>query len=282
MRLQFLLGACLLALGVSTLASCDGAIDSAYNEQITVGAFLYANEPLDSIVLHRTTPFGSYYDDLTYAVEGADVYVTVDGVEHKLLPAARKGRYYLPASELTIEGGKTYELRIDAPNIQTGGMHHLRASTIVPMPIHFTNGSDSLRGQLIVIDTNRLIDFQYTLTAGPIDDPNRKYLLGVTPLDTLAGKIRPLPGPPVDTLASTRYSFLQTAPRIGLSPRLFGYFGANRIQFVAVDTNWVDYQRQIVNPNTNYQPSLNHVEGGLGVFGSGARDTMTIWIKLKE
>ena len=118
------------------IAGCDTAIDTAYNEQIVVGAFLYANEPIDSIVLHRTTPFGSYYDDLDYAVDSAQVTVTVDGVPHVLQPGARKGRYFLPASELIVQGSKTYTLSISAPDYQTGGRHSLSGTTTVPMPIH--------------------------------------------------------------------------------------------------------------------------------------------------
>src|ERR1700685_880302 len=89
-------------------SGCDNAIQSDYEEQIVVGAFLYAGGPIDSVILHRTTPLGSYYDDTDYAVAGAQVIVTVDGVPHTLLPLAEKGRYYLPASQLIVQGGKTY------------------------------------------------------------------------------------------------------------------------------------------------------------------------------
>src|SRR5207248_1320743 len=123
-------------------------------EQIVVAAFLYANEPIDSVVLHRTTPFGSYYDDLDYAVDSAQVTVTVDGVPHTLKPATLKGRYYLPASELVVQGGKTYELSVVAPNHQSGGSHVLSSTTTVPMPIHYSPFVDSIRGKTIVFDTS--------------------------------------------------------------------------------------------------------------------------------
>ena len=74
-------------------SGCDYPIESDYEEQIVVGAFLYAGSPIDSIVLHRTTPLGDYYDDLDYAVDSAQVIVTVDGVPHTLMPLAEKGRY---------------------------------------------------------------------------------------------------------------------------------------------------------------------------------------------
>ena len=271
----------LLLLSLPLLAACDGAIESAYKEQLVVSAFLYANEPVDSVVIHRTTPFGNYYSDLEYAVDSATVTLSDGESTYTLLPAERKGRYALPS--LIVQPGKTYQLIVVAPNHQTGGVHTLQASTIIPMPIKLADQAAQFRGQEIVLDTNQLGSFQYFLAAGPIDEPNRKYMLGVTSLDTNEPKITlTRQGPPVDSLARTRYGFIQTAPMLPVSPRLFAYYGPNRIDFIALDTNWVDYQRQVIQPNATYQPSLNHIIGGLGVFASGARDTLTIFLKPKE
>ena len=269
-------------LGAFLIGGCDNAIESAYNEQIVVNAFLYANGAIDSIVLHRTTPLGSYYDDLDYAVDSAQVTVTVDGVPHVLLRAPLKGRYYLPASDLILEGGKTYNLSITAPNYQTGGTHLLTATTTVPMPIHYSAIVDSLRGQTLILDTNNLALFVFLVTAGPVDNPNRKYLLSVTALDTNYGRIR-LRREGLDSLQVTRYSEIQTGPAIALTSRFFNWYGPNLVTFYAIDTNWTDYQRQIEGRGgTNYQPSLNHIAGGIGVFASGARDTVSVFLKPKE
>ena len=270
-----------LAASLVVFAGCDTPIESAYNEQVVVGAFLYSNEPIDSIVLHRTTPFGSYYDDLDYAIDSAQVTVTVDGVPHTLLPAARKGRYYLPARELIVQGGKTYDLSITCPNNQTGGIHSLTATTTVPMPIYLSPQIDSFRGQSFTLDTNNLAAFAFIVTAGPVDNPSRRYLMSVTALDTNYGRIFPK-GTGVDSLQVTRYSNIQTGPAIVLTSRYFRWYGPNLITFYAIDTNWTDYQRQLEGRGgTNYQPSLNHITGGVGVFASSARDTVSIFIKPK-
>ena len=273
----------LIALTVALVFSygCDNPIQTAYTEQLVVDGFIYANEPVDSIVLHRTTPFGEYYDDTDYAIGGATVTITVEGVTDTLLPAGLKGRYYLPASELMVGGGKTYELRVTAPNLQTGGTHIATATTTVPMPIHFSAIADSVRGKTFVLDTNNLAGFAFLVTAGPIDTPTREYLLSVQALDTSYGRIRYREG--VDSLSTIRYSNLATGPAIAVTPGMFNWYGPNRITFYAIDTNWVDYQRQIIGRGgTNYQPSLNHINGAIGVFGSAARDTVTIFIKPKS
>ncbi|HWF44856.1 MAG TPA: DUF4249 family protein [Candidatus Kapabacteria bacterium] len=271
---------CVASVTSLTLNGCDTPIESAYNEQIVVGAFLFANEPIDSIVLHRTTPLGSYYDDLDYAADSAQVTITVDGVQHTLLPGMRKGRYYLPASELIVQGGKMYDLSVTCPNHQTGGVHTLTSTTIVPMPIHLSALADSARGQTFTLDTNQLASFAIPVTAGPVDDPNRRYLLSVTALDTNYGPIKHRDG--LDSSLVTRYSLIATGPTIVITPQLLGWYGPTLITFYAIDTNWTDYQRQIIGRGgTNYQPSLNHIVGGIGIFGSGARDTVSVFIKPK-
>lgn len=273
--------ALVLCFASALLAGCDTAIETAYQEQIVVGAFLYENAPIDSIVLHRTTPFGAYYDDLDYAVDSATVIVTVDGVPHRLLPARLKGRYYLPASELILQGGKTYQLSITASNNQTGGTHFVSAVTTVPMPIHYNPLVDSVRGQSFILDTNNLGAFAFVVTAGPVDQPDRRYLLSVTALDTNYGRIRHRTG--LDSLQTMRYTNTATGPAIAITSRLFNWYGPNLITFYAIDTNWTDYQRQITGQGgTAYQPSLNHISGGMGVFASAARDTVTIFIKPKQ
>ena len=267
---------------VMLLASCDQAITTAYTEQLNVACFLYADAPVDSVVLHRTTPFGAYYDDLDFAVDSATVVITVDGVAHTLKAGATKGRYYLPPSELTIEGGKTYTLTVTAPNHQTGGLHHLYATTTVPMPITLDPRVDSIRGRTVTLDTNQLASFAFIVAAGPVDEPNRKYLLTVEALDTSYGKIHQRREGP-DSVQRLRYSFTQTGPAIAVTSRLFGWYGPSKLTFYAIDTNWYDYQRQLLAATaTLYQPSLNHITGGMGIFASGGRDTVSFVLLPKK
>jgi hypothetical protein len=275
MKTSFLLF-CLIA-GSLVGFGCDGAINSEYQEQLVVSGYLVAGSPIDSIVLHRTTPFGVFLDDLGSSVDSANVVIIVDGVEHTLLPGTRKGRYFLPNTELTVVGGKTYELRV------TYHGQVLQSMTTVPMPIHFIGLNDSIPSRNLILDTTNLRAFNYSLTAGPIDQPNRKYMLQVTALDPTKGRIETSQaGPPVDTNGVTRYSFVHTAPQIGISPRLFGWYGPNKISFIAADTNWVDERRQNIGERSTYQSSLSHVSGGYGTFASGARDTVTVWISPKR
>jgi hypothetical protein len=265
-------------ISAGLMAGCDGAIDSAYEEKLVLSAFLFAGEHLDSVILERTIPFGTRIDDEAIAVDGAEITISSNGETFNLLPiAGRKGRYYLP--DHVIEGGRKYDIEVRA------GKHTLTSSTIVPMPIKFIGLNDSLPpSRVMYLDTNNYGAFTYGLKAGPEDPTHTQYLMQVTSLDVRdENKIRnPPPGPPVDTTASSRYSFFRVSPDFRIVPSLISHFGKNRIAIHALDSNWLDYHRMVIGTRGNYQPSLNHVKGGLGVFGSSARDTVTVLVRLRS
>ncbi len=270
-----------LALFIAALNGCDGAITSQYKEQVVVEGFIYPGRGIDSVILHYSTPFTDLYTDSSYAITGADVRVSEGGKEYILLPSAAKGRYYLPSSTLIIEGGKTYTLTVRIKD------HVVTATTTVPMPIQYINVDSTFpKDRILFLDTTNASTFTYTLLAGPVDAQTRRYMLEVSALDTNFGKVSTnLFGPPVDTSAYVRYSFIQTAPRIIIYSRLFGWFGPNLLSFLALDSNWVDYKRQVgygQNAQIHYQSSLNHITGGIGIWASAAKDTVTVFIKPKS
>jgi hypothetical protein len=268
----------LLLLVAGLFAGCDGAIVSEYKEQLVISGFIFPGEPIDSIIVRRTIEFGKAYDDLESAIDNATVKVTVDGSSYLLQPLGRKGRYGLPGSQLIVQAGKTYELEVVYNGQVASG------STTVPGEIRFIGLNDSLpQPRLYVFDTNNYRSFDYGVTAGPIDYHSRKYMLLVHSLDTTAGRIATSPqGPPVDTQSVSRYTFPETAPKFRISPRLFSYYGRQLITLIAMDTNWVDHRRLLFGPSPKYEPSLNHLTGALGVWASGAKDTVTIWVRPRE
>ncbi len=274
--------AIIFLFGLLAIAGCDKAIESTYTPQIVVEGFLYPGEGIDSVLLHYTVPFTKAYDDSAYAIVGADVHVSVDGQDYQLQPIPNtRGRYFLPKSTLVIEGGKTYMLTVHIDDLTA------TSTTTVPHPIALTNRETAFpSSRVLLLDTNDATTFNYTLTAGPVDAPGRLYMLQITALDTTYGKVPTGPqGPPVDTNAIVRYSFIQTAPNIKIYSRLFGWFGPNRLTFLALDTNWIDYKRAVGYGSESflpYQSSLNHIQGGYGVWGSAAKDTIGVFLQLKQ
>lgn len=257
------------------VTGCDGAIDSVYEERLVLSAYLFAGEPIDSVVLERTTEFGKAVVDSAIAISGADIIITVQGEELQLTPIpGRPGRYHLPSH--VVRAGEVYSIVVRNEG------HELTSTTRVPMPIRFIDLDRSLPAdRILVLDTDRIGDFKYSVEAGPKDQPFRSYMLQVTSLDTLEeNRIRAFaPGPPIDTNSYARYSFLRLSPKIPIDAQLVAYYGRQRITIYAVDSNWYDYHRMVFGQSGTYQPSLNHVNGGLGVFAAAARDTLSVLIK---
>src|SRR5687767_14251664 len=111
-KLQLTIFALIIAAS-GMFSGCDGAIDSAYREELVLSAFLFAGERLDSVILERTTPFGQKIDNDAIAVDNAEIRITSNGETFNLLPiAGRKGRYYLP--DHIIEGGRKYDIEVRA------------------------------------------------------------------------------------------------------------------------------------------------------------------------
>ena len=61
-------------------AGCEASNDSAFTPQIVIQGFLYANEPIDSIIVRRTLPITSTNE--SDRVTGAKVTLTVDGTSY--------------------------------------------------------------------------------------------------------------------------------------------------------------------------------------------------------
>jgi hypothetical protein len=150
------------------------------------------------------------------------------------------------------------------------------------MPIHLSGFADSIHGQTFTLDTNNLSTFAFIVTATPTDASDSRFLLTVTALDTSFGRIHGGNFNEDSTPELTRYSQEQTGPNIALTSNLFKWYGPALITFYAIDTNWWDYQRQVGFGGSDYQPSLNHIVGGIGIFGSGASDTASVFIQPKQ
>jgi hypothetical protein len=165
--------------------------------------------------------------------------------------------------------------------LQTGGTHNISATTTVPMPIHLSGIADSIHGQSFTLDTNNLSTFAFLVTATTTDASDSRFLLSVTALDTSNGRVRK-GNLNADSSTFSRSSQEQTGPAIALTPNLIRWYGPNLMTFYAIDTNWWDYQRQVGFGGSDYLPSLNHIVGGMGVFGSASRDTVSVFVKPKQ
>ena len=102
---------CLSFLFAAILTGCQNNPPVAYVPQIVVQGYLYANHPIDSIIISRSQPVNVYYNADSAGITGASVSITVEGTTYPLAERAQpQGCYYLADTGFLVRSGKTYLL----------------------------------------------------------------------------------------------------------------------------------------------------------------------------
>src|SRR5438067_9717901 len=99
-------------IGLMTLVGCEQSDEANYTSQLVIESYIYANEPIDSVIVRRTAVITS---DTKETIEpSADVLIEVDGVKHSFHTRQEewaKGHYY-PDDTLVVVPGKTYRIEV--------------------------------------------------------------------------------------------------------------------------------------------------------------------------
>lgn len=283
-----------LLAGIAWMAGCQDLPPNDYIPRYVVQGFLITNHGVDSIFVRRSLPVSDAYDPANAGVRHAQVTITVDGVVHTLMEKdTPAGFYYLPKSELTILSNKTYYLEIHA------GADVIKASTLVPDSIRFTTRPpDTLQYPSDPNEQNTPAGFaQWT------DRPGRvSYAANVACLDTLWYQSTTrdttingrdttittgIPNKRIDRFWEANAPFYKDVSRwapfidqasVPLPWTGFKWYGRQRITVYAIDQNFYDWLR-VQFFGTTYKPQLNHIEGGIGVFGAAGMDTTLVFVK---
>ncbi len=264
----------LLAIVIlATISSCNPDVDATFHSQIVVQGFLYANEPLDSIVVRRTLTLDTKNRD--DRLTGATVTISTSDTSVQLIESTPPGRY-VTSSPFTIHAGTTYQLLVARNGYTTA-----QATTTVPLPIHI----DSAKlGNTPLADS---IVFDVTLSSAPIHlwwstSPGcAGYGLETLALDTTnyypitytGGTSLP------DSNAFGRYRFFILSTDEQILWQQFRFYGPNVIRALALDQNYQDYILGLFLSGSQFNNSTLHVTGGLGVFASAARASKNVFLK---
>lgn len=259
------------AIAIAILASCNPEVDATFHSQIVVQGFLYANEPLDSIVIRRTLPIDT--KSPTDRVNGATVRISTDDTTIQL--SGTTSGCYVASSPFIIQPGKTYQLLV-AWNGDTA-----RATTTVPQAIHI----DSAKlGDVPLADT---IEFNTHLSASLIhlwwsaSPGSAGYGLEALSLDTARSDTIIFTGEatPADSIAWGRYRFFILSTEEQIVWQQFKYFGPNVLRALALDQNYQDFILGLFLSGSQYNNGTLHVSEGLGVFASAARASRFVYLK---
>jgi len=244
------------------IAGCsEPTTEQEYSNQIVVSGYLIANHPIDSIVVERTVRIDETYSPSNAAIRNAIVVVTANGISDTLSEIS-PGKYSSPQ---IIFPKTKYSLYIRVPDGRI-----VRGETTVPDTFHIEQRPPT---QVTYATTTPMI----TWSASNL---NSDYILSVTSLDTSEHKPIPLESIFADSIERARrtdFTFGFEEIRHSEIPWFaFHYYGLNAISVLAIDKNYYQFFQQLFSPPTDIKEYKYNLQGGIGVFGSAAMDSVHI------
>lgn len=284
-RATSLLFSFVIALFACWLISCQDAPPVAYIQQIAVQGYLFANHPIDSIIVDRSLPVDLYYNRDSAGISDAQVTITVDGITYPLSARTTpSGCYYLPDTTMLVRSGKTYYLQIQY-NGQT-----VTAQTTVPDSIKITKRlPDTLQYPQ---DTINIINYPDSIVTWTGITNKISYAAAITCADTLDyDTLQHVPNRRVYRPGSggaggqhyndvTRWFGFLPVSSVPVPWTVFKWYGKQKIAVYNVDRNFNDWLKMITLNGGTFTQDLNHINGGIGVFGSAGVDSMSTFLKM--
>ena len=286
----------LLIIVLLLLSGCDSYKQDSFKPEYSVTAYLAANDEMPQIRLTQTTPAKN--DGTTSATDVSDAHITVSevgsngSVISSVLYQYGGGNTYKPASAQTVTPGATYQLNIDIPSTN----HQMQAECIIPGSFHVKT-ADSAPAKYQ--QTNGI-----KLLSTPSSYPGREgyYVIAALSQQSDTANLTPYYANKVATESYTPTSSLMKISSqifnagdfqkdsngnliMTVPWEIFAFYGENQLVVYALDDNTYDYLRSLdvqysstqVTPGQLYN-LIYHVQGGIGLFGGIATDTVTVTI----
>ena len=286
----------LLAAVAVGLTACDSYTQDDYEPEYIVEAYLVAGEALPTLRLSRTAPIGTRYRFEDFAVDDAEVAISLlgadDAVEERYAYRRVAPGVYGPeaAEPDSVRTLRTYALAVQVPD--DGAV--LRAQTFVPGPFQLLDAN----ADTLVYQAAEQLEARVTLSSYP--GRQNIYVFTLQAQDTTNYDLTPFYADQVDDdEALERADLVENSSGIAneenfehnddgtLTLRLpwvaVAFYGPNNIIANAIDDNLYDFLRSQGSGGTgspgDLQNLIDHVDGGRGVFGSMARDQVTVFVQ---
>lgn len=296
----------LAAILMLNFSACDPYGDDEIREYLVVESYLVAGESLPVVRISRTAPIEQEYSFEKFAINEADVTIHLleeDGEEPQISisyslfgpgggsPDGFRPGVYLPTRQHIIQPGRTYRLEVEVPDFP-----ELQAATVIPdtfsiqnvVPESIIYQSDQ---QLeLIIRTPRETDQQNvyifnTESLNPVEEELVPFYKSA--VDDGQIELRDLTNNPSNLINEANFEKTSDGdiklryPWIGVA-----FFGSNRISVNLVDRNISDFIRsqEVQLGGSTLSPgeipnAVYNIEGGIGVFGSVATDTVSTRIE---
>lgn len=287
-----------LILLTLSMAACDLYSQDEFEPDYVIESYLVAGRPLPQLRLSQTTPIDEKYEFTQAAVNNAVVEVRLltpsGGIEERFAYNQQSAGVYIPAESHAVLPERSYRLHVQIPETGT----EVTAVTRVPGRFEGTGEVDRIAYQdpaQIVINTTRSAY------------PGRQsyFIFNVNVVNPSPENLTPFYNDLVDDQDEDITDYFKNSSGIinednydrntdgTLTLRVpwlaVAFYGENDIVANAIDDNMYDFLRsQEVQgggstlPPGEFQNVIYHVEGGIGIFGSLASDTVRVFIERNE
>lgn len=286
---------------VLIVSACDPYTQDEYEEYYVVESYLVANALLPEVRLSTTVPADAFYDFEEASVNDADIEIQLlesgaeSNVEQSWSYRNEAPGIYVPEFDHNVIPGRTYKLDITLASTSK----KITSTTTVPEAFQIIGEvPDSIAYQA----TNQL---EFILSASSYPGRQNIYVFNAVSLRPFSANLTPFyseliadsdePEKDLDELANNSSGIINESgfefnpdgsttvqfPWIGIA-----FFEDNLIVANTIDDNVYDFIRSqetqlggsTLSPG-EIQNIIYNIEGGIGVFGALASDTVQVYIK---
>jgi hypothetical protein len=251
------------------LSSCSDNVLLPSEEQTVVQAYLYANQSTQSIDLSASYPIDTSSHSNT-PITDAVVSLMKNGSSYRFSQAADvPGRYRYAGSDLKVQTGDVFGLRIERP-----GVVITSSTTVPPPPPGVQISADSMRFTeetfTTPFGTRIVLRSTDELTVRWVNTSQNYFYMTVEPIDPARQLLQP------DSIP--RFFQFVSRPILGDSTRItvgqISYTGKHRVKIYRVNKEYADLYRSREQDSRQLNEPLTNVVNGLGIFTAVNSDSV--------
>ena len=264
MKIIFIFSVFIFSLFISGCS--EPTTENEYRNEIVVTGYLIAGKPIDSIVVSKTLPIDVRYSATAAAIKNALVVVSSNGINDTLNPVNGKAGHYF--SPQIIKPKQKYSLFVRVPDGR-----EIRGTTIVPDTFHIEQRPPSEmtygHGIPYMTWTESALHHDYVMSITSLDMNETTHIGSDTPY-----------ADSIELSERTSFTFgFEEIHQSQIPWFAFHFFGRNAIKVFAVDKNYYEFFRQIFSQSTDIKEFKYNLQGGIGIFGSAAVDSIHLVVK---
>ncbi len=273
------------------LSGCDPYSDDSYREYVVLEAYLIAERSLPAVLLSTTLPIDQAYSFEAAAITGADITIHLltgdDEIESSFTYSMISPGIYTPTQNHTVLPRRTYKLEAELDSDK-----HISARTTIPDTFRITS---SVPESIVYQSAEQL-----EVTISPNQNPGRQnvYVFNTIAEDPSIENMTPFyrgilddnGQNSLDDFKNNSSNLINEANfdviddgsiRLTFPWIAVAFYGSNQIVANSLDSNTFDFIRSqdVQLGGSTLSPgeipnAIYHVDGGIGVFGGFAADTI--------